>query len=169
MAVFLYELIFRHGCTCIQINDQGREFCNAVSHTLLNLTDTKQRVTSAYHPQANGLVERQNRTIQVSMLKVLEGEQERWPDALQGVLLAFRTARHKSTGQTPFEMLYGRKALLPIENEAFPQGGTDAEVITTDESPVDEKKLQEQLSRILNIQSVIHQEAAKSIDKAQKM
>ena len=65
-------------------------------------------------------------------------------------------------------MLYGRKALLPIENEAFPQGGTDTEVITTDESPFDEEELQEQLSRILNIQSVIHQEAAKSIDKAQK-
>ena len=127
-----------------------------------------QRVTSAYHPQANGLVERQNRTIQGSMLKVLEGEPQRWPDALQGVLFAFRTARHKSTGQTPFEMLYGRKALLPIENEAFPQGGTDAEVITTDESPFDEEELQEQLSRILNVQSVIHQEAAKSIDKAQK-
>ena len=67
-----------------------------------------------------------------------------------------------------FEMLYGRKALLPIENEAFPQGGTDAEVTTTDESPVDEKELQEQLSSILNVQSVIHQGAAKSIDKAQK-
>ena len=65
-------------------------------------------------------------------------------------------------------MLYGHKALLPIENEAFPQSDTDAEVISTDESPVDEKELQEQLSRILNVQSVIHQEAAKNIDKAQK-
>ena len=116
-------------CTCIQINDQGREFCYAVSHTLIKLTGTTQRVTSAYHPQANGLVERQNRTIQGSMLKVLEGEQLRSPDALQGCLFAFRTALHKSTGQTPFEMLYGRKALLSIENEAFPQGDTDAEVI----------------------------------------
>ena len=59
-------------------------------------------------------------------------------DALQGVLFAYRTARHKSTG---FEMLYGSKALLPIENEAFPQSDRDAEVITTDESPVDEKEL----------------------------
>ena len=25
VAVFLYELICRHGCTCIQINDQGRK------------------------------------------------------------------------------------------------------------------------------------------------
>ena len=63
--------------------------CNAVSLTLLNLTGTTQRVTSAYHPQANGLVERQNRTIQGSMLKVLAGEQQRWPDALQGFFFCF--------------------------------------------------------------------------------
>ena len=66
------------------------------------------KVTSAYHPQANGLVECQNRTIQGSMLKVLEGEQLRWSDALQGILFAFHTAEHKSTGQTPFEMSHGR-------------------------------------------------------------
>ena len=75
---------------------------HAVSHTLLKLTGTTQRVTSAYHPQANGLVERQNRAIQGSMLKVLEGEQQGWPDALQGVLFAFHTAWHKYTGQIPF-------------------------------------------------------------------
>ena len=43
-----------------QINDQGREFCNKVSENLFNLIGTSQRITSAYHPQANGLVERAN-------------------------------------------------------------------------------------------------------------
>ena len=46
------------------------------------LTGTTQRVASAYHPQVNGLVQHQNRTIQGSMLKVLE-------DALQGALFVF--------------------------------------------------------------------------------
>ena len=32
------------------------------------------KVTSAYHPQANGLVECQNRTIQGSMLKWIEAK-----------------------------------------------------------------------------------------------
>ena len=89
---FLYQLICRHGCTMTQINDQGRKFCNKVSENLINLTGTSQRITSAYHPQANGLVERANRTIQVSMLKVLNGEQEKWPHSLDGILFAFCTA-----------------------------------------------------------------------------
>ncbi|XP_065675438.1 uncharacterized protein LOC136091655 [Hydra vulgaris] len=111
---FLYELICRHGCTSIQINDQGREFCNKVSENLFDLTGTCQRITSAYHPQANGLVERANRTIQGSMLKVLNGEQEKWPLSLDGILFAFRTTRHKSTGVTPFQIMYAREPVLPL-------------------------------------------------------
>lgn len=55
VANFLYSLFMRHGfCSCV-ISDQGREFCNQVSDTLYELTGTEHRVTSAYHPQSNGL------------------------------------------------------------------------------------------------------------------
>ena len=69
---FLYEMICRHGCMNIQINDQGREFVNKVSEVLHKMTGTEQRITSSYHPQSNGLCERQNRTIKDSLVKVLD-------------------------------------------------------------------------------------------------
>ena len=47
IAKFSYELICRHGCFSIQINDQGREFVNSVSDELHRLTGGKQRITSA--------------------------------------------------------------------------------------------------------------------------
>ncbi|CAK9292568.1 unnamed protein product [Gordionus sp. m RMFG-2023] len=56
----------------IQINDQGREFVNEMTTRLHKMTGTEQRICSAYHPQANGLTERNNRTIQNLMLKVYE-------------------------------------------------------------------------------------------------
>ena len=62
----------RHGCFDVQINDQGREFVNQVCDELHKLTGVEKRVTSAYHPQANGLVERQSWTIKNSLVKVLE-------------------------------------------------------------------------------------------------
>lgn len=70
IASFLFDCICRHGCMKIQINDQGREFVNEISSDLHQLCGTEQRITSAYHPQSNGLVERQNQTIKKSMLKV---------------------------------------------------------------------------------------------------
>ena len=61
-AKFLCEIICRHGCMRIQINDQGKEFVNEVFENLHETTGTEQRITSAYHPQSSGLCERQNCT-----------------------------------------------------------------------------------------------------------
>ena len=61
IAQFLHEVICRRGCTKIKINEQGREFVNEVSKNLHRMTGTEQRITAAYHPQANEFCERQNR------------------------------------------------------------------------------------------------------------
>lgn len=51
---FIYEeVICKYGCPNIQINDQGREFVNELAARLHEMTGTKQRITSAYHPQVN--------------------------------------------------------------------------------------------------------------------
>ena len=102
VARFLYKMMCRHGCFQTQINDQGKEFVNEISNELHRLTGTDQRVTSAYHPQSNGLCERQNRTIKDSLIKVLEGNADKWPDIVEGVLFAHRVSVHFSTKFSPF-------------------------------------------------------------------
>ena len=73
VANFIYEeLICRYGCSDIHITDQGREFCNEVNDTLLKRSGTPHRITLAYHPQANGLVERMNRTTSEILLKTIK-------------------------------------------------------------------------------------------------
>ena len=107
----------RHGCFKIQINDQGKEFVNEVSNKLLEMTGTEQRVTSAYHPQSNGLCERQNRTINDSLEKILEENPKEWPNVIQGVLFAHRVSVHYSTKFSPFFILYNRHPTLPIDKK----------------------------------------------------
>lgn len=120
VANFLYQCMCRHGCADIQINDRGREFVNSVSTALHKLSGVEQRVTSAYHPQANGLVERENRTIQGMMVKMLTEVScvEDWPRALPGTLFALRTSKHATTKYSPFFLLYGREPKLPIDVES---------------------------------------------------
>ena len=111
IAQFLYEVICRHGCMNIQINDQEREFFNEVRKVLHNMIGTEQRITSAYHPQSNGLCERQNRTIKDSLVKVFDGNPCDWPNIIEGVLFAHRVSKHTSIKFSPFFLMYNRGLL----------------------------------------------------------
>ena len=82
----------RHGCFATQKNDQGREFVNGVSSELHRLTGIEQRVTSAYHPQSNGLLERQNRTIKNALVKILDENPSDWHFIVEGVIFAHRVS-----------------------------------------------------------------------------
>ena len=59
-------------------------------------------------PQANGLVERQNRTL-LKAIRASVAEQRDWRESLQAFLLAYRTTPHPSTGKSPAELIYGRE------------------------------------------------------------
>ena len=115
VAKFLYEIICRQGCMRMQINDQGKEFVNEVYENLHEMAGVKQRITSAYHPQSNGLCERQNRTIKDSLVKVLEEKPKEWPNIIDGILFAHRMGIHYSTKYSPFFLMYNRHSILPID------------------------------------------------------
>ena len=115
VACFLYEVICRHGCIKSQINDQGWEFVNEVNAKLHEMTGLEQKVTSAYHPQTNGLCERQNRTIKDASVKILDGQSAEWPYVIDGVLFAHRVSKHYSTKFSPFYLMYNREPILPID------------------------------------------------------
>ena len=95
----MFNVLIRYGCTKIVISDQGREFVNRVSQDLFALTKTQHKISTAYHPQTNGLVERFNQTIQRSLLKLVKKEQDDWDEYIDGVLFGYRTAIQKSTMQ----------------------------------------------------------------------
>lgn len=180
VARFIYEdIVCRHGCPLVQINDQGREFVNQVSEQLNLLTGVKQRITSAYHPQANGLVERQNRTIKNCLLKVLEENSTRWPDILQGVLFAHRSAVHSSTKYSPFYIMYQREPVLPVDvyrmnvDEASDSSMSVANVYSEyinediEDQPFDNDHFCRVLDALLELRNVIHSDAKVNIDDAQ--
>ena len=79
------------------------------------MTGTEQRITSAYHPQSNGLCERQNRTIKDSLVKVLKEKPKEWPNIIDGILFVHRVSIHYSTKYSPFFLMYNRHPILPID------------------------------------------------------
>jgi hypothetical protein len=47
--------------------------------------------------------------------KRIEDNPRRWHENLSKALWAHRTSRHGATKVTPFELVYGQEAVLPIE------------------------------------------------------
>ena len=84
-------IFVRYGCAKIELSDQGREFVNEVSKCLFKIMKTEHRISSAYHPQTNSLVERFNQTLQRLLIKLVNRNRNNWDDLLDGVLSAYWT------------------------------------------------------------------------------
>lgn len=109
------QWISRFGVMQYLHTDQGREFESKVFQALCSLLGIKKTRTTPYHPQSDGLVERNNRTIKDMLSKVVNENHDDWDEWIPHVLLAYRTAVQSSTGFTPHKMLFGREARIPID------------------------------------------------------
>ncbi len=67
-----------------------------------------------YHPQKNGLVERFNQILCEKLAKMTE-ETTMWNEFIDPALMAYHTTKHATTGVTPFLLVYGKEAVLPID------------------------------------------------------
>jgi transposase InsO family protein len=116
VAKFLFEdVITRHGCPERIVVDGGPENKH-ISQRLLERYKINRTLVSAYHPQANGLVERGHQAVVNAIAKYCEDpEKKDWPRHLHLALWADRITVRRSTGYPAFELVYGRDCLLPID------------------------------------------------------
>ena len=109
------DFILKFGIPARILHDQGREFENKLFESLEKYCGLVKSRTTPYHPQTNGTVERMNSTL-LKMLRVLpEVEKNRWHMSINQVLFAYNATRHDSTGFSPFYLLFGREAILPLD------------------------------------------------------
>ena len=112
---FWFNIVCKYGCPRTVLTDLGRNFMSSVFEELLRYTKTDRLRTTAYHPQTDGLVERQNQTLKQMIRTYVDRKQSDWDDLLPYLSLAYNTSVHSSTGSTPYFLLYGREATLPVD------------------------------------------------------
>lgn len=115
---FLWQNICcRYGVPRDLISDNGTQFnSKRIRKWCMDMRIT-QRFTLVAHPQANGQVEVTNRTIVEGIKKKLERARGERANELHGVLWANRTSPKEATGKTPFALVHGVKAVVPVEME----------------------------------------------------
>jgi hypothetical protein len=165
VADFLYELLTRYGVAEVIISDQGREFVNQINEELFRLTGTDHRISSAYHPQTNGLDERMNQTIKTSLVKYVNENQTDWDVHVSSVLFAYRTSVHDSTKYSPYELMFGRKPVLPVELQIPPFSSTSDDDSTAGAGHV---QFENKVRVMKEIRQKVNAKALKNISKAQQ-
>ena len=117
-ATFLYEnIISRFGCPKILVSDRGTHFLNEMFEELTARFKIDHRKTTPYHPQTNGQTERVNGTLVSILRKTVLDSKRDWDVKLTAALWAYRTTFKVTTQATPFSLVYGLEATLPIEFE----------------------------------------------------
>jgi hypothetical protein len=85
----------------------------------LELVKTNHKVTSIYHPQTNGMVEKINGVIVSSLKKLVNENGSQWDIMLPAVLYAYRTKVHATMKISPYEALFGQVPGLPLDDVLF--------------------------------------------------
>ena len=109
---FIDHWISRYGVPVTVTSDRGTQFtseawCMAVSKPGINVS-----VTTSYHLQANGLVERFHRTLKNALRCAIRTSQS-WSRSLPWVLLGIRNAPKLDTATSSAEVVFGTPLRIP--------------------------------------------------------
>ena len=106
--------IARHGCPLRFQSDNETAFVGELTKELMRRSQVAQAHSTTYHPQTNGLVDRQSRTL-VSMLRVYcYRYMTDWDRYLPQVMGAYNSMQHSTTGVSPHMMLTGHAKSAPL-------------------------------------------------------
>jgi hypothetical protein len=141
---FFNHVISRFGVPLQLISDHGKHFENEIFVELSSRLGFSHEFASPYYPQSNGQVEAVNKVLKTMLQCTVNKHKTNWHHMLFSTLWDYRTAVKTATSFTPFHLVHGVEATLPIECE-IPTLRTAIELLP-DTAPMEQ--------RLLNLESL---------------
>jgi hypothetical protein len=115
-ATLLRDNLFkRFGLLDEMISDRDPRFAAHTFQELLKLLNIKLNLTTAYHPQSDGVTKRVNQEIEVYLSIYCTSHPEDWLHSLSTLEFMHNNRRHAEQIHSPFELIQGNSLIsVPI-------------------------------------------------------
>lgn len=119
-TLFFREIYRLHGLPLSIVSDRDSRFLGHFWRSLWKLLDTSLDMSSAYHPQTDGQTEVTNRSLS-NLLRCLVGSSiKTWDSKLPQAEFAHNHAVNRSSGFSPFRIIYGIVPRGPPDLSSLP-------------------------------------------------
>lgn len=97
------------------VSDNGTQFVSRTMEEFCKGLNIQQIFSLVEHPHTNGLAEAANKVVSIGLKKRLDNAKGRWSEEVAQVLWSYHTTPHLTTQETPFKLVYGSDAVIPVE------------------------------------------------------
>ena len=112
--IILNKWFARHGTPARMQSDNASNFTAEIAQELMKASQVTKVTSTPSHPRGNGLVERQNRTL-LTLLRVYTSRRMHdWDEHIDGVLGAYNSSRHATTGFAPYMLQNRAEKSIPL-------------------------------------------------------
>lgn len=109
----LIHFISQFGIPKTILTDQGTNFTAELFKQTCSFLKIKQLWSTPYHPQTQGALERSHSTLKEYLKSFVDENQGNWPRYVYTAMLTYNTTVHSTTNFTPYELVFGHKAIIP--------------------------------------------------------
>lgn len=115
IAHFLVERVFLvHGWVKEVVTDCGTAFSGTLAQQIFALFGVKHTTCTAGHHASNGMAERAIGTFENILAHFVRDTQKNWDSMVAPVEWIMNTTRNDRTGFTPFQLVFGRDPVQPM-------------------------------------------------------
>lgn len=105
MADSLIDFITMFGIPQRILSHQGSEFMSDVIKNVTKILKLKHSISTAYHPQTNGALERSHSTLKDYLKHYITPKQHDWDKYISIAMFCYNTHVHSSTKFMPYELV----------------------------------------------------------------
>ncbi|MFS7899882.1 putative nucleotidyltransferase, Ribonuclease H [Helianthus anomalus] len=156
--LYFAEIVKLHGVPKSLTSDRDVKFVGHFWRTLWKRLGSRLHFSSAHHPQSDGQTEVTNRSLG-NLLRSLVGNNPRqWDIVLPQAEFAYNRSTHRSTGMSPFLVVYGRNPFTPLDLAPLPT--TEHFSVEGEERSAQIKMIHKQVREQIENNNIVYQRRA---------